>query len=173
MTHLDELLTASAPRIAPADELDELTRRLTRRPRHGALVAGFVALSLGGATAAAAAAGAFGDLVDDQLGGPADYAWQMQIEGSDGVHTCYGGILVFKNEGNPDYIEANYLAIKEFVQQHDWSDLQPDRSLLRPNQSGTAEELAVTADRHMIVVAEEAGFTLESISTRGTATCVK
>ena len=173
MTHIDELLTASAPRVAPTTRLDVVTRRLTRRPRRGVVIAGLVALSLGGATAAAAATGAFGDLVDDQLGGPADYAWQMQIEGSDGVHSCYGGILVFKNEGNPDYTEANYLAIKNFVQQHDWSDLQPDPSLLRPNQSGTAEQLAVTADRHMIVVAQEAGFTLESISTRGTATCEK
>lgn len=173
MTHLDELLTTSAPRVAPSAQLDGVTRRLTRGPRRGVLVAGLVALSLGGATAAAAATGAFDDLVDDQLGGPADYAWQMQIEGSDGVHTCYGGILVFKNEGNPGYLEANYLAIKQFVQQHDWSDLQPDPSLLHANQRGTAEELAITADRHMIVVAQEAGFTLESISTRGTATCEK
>ena len=176
MDDLDTLLAESAPRVAASSELDRITSRVTaRHPRRGLIVAGIVALSLGGGTAAMAGTGTLDDIVDLYLSGDQprhnDHAWEMDITGVDGTLHCYGGIVVMPFDTKPGYVEAHYLAIKQFVQDHDWTDLQPDPSLLHPGQRGTAEQLAITADRHMIVVAQEAGFTVDSITTRGTAEC--
>jgi len=175
MTELDDLLQASAPRVAPSTAIDGVTRRVTRKPRAALVVAGVVALSLAGGTAAVAGNGPLDALIDYYLSGDKpehnDHAWEMDITGVDGEFHCIGGIVVMPATDKPDYVEADYLAIKSFVQTHDWSDLQPDPSLLLERQTGTAEQLATTADRRMIEVAVAAGYTLESISTRGTATC--
>ena len=176
MDHLDRLLADSAPSVPVSAELDRITSRVTaRRARRGLIVAGIVALSLGGGTAAVAGTGTLDDLIDQYLSGDKpehnDHAWEMDITGVDGEFHCIGGIVVMPATYKPDFVEADYLAIKQFVQDHDWSDLDPDPSLLHSTQHGTAEELGVTADRHMIVVAQEAGFTVDSITTRGTAEC--
>ena len=178
MNELDELLDRSAARpFAVNAELDRVVNRVVvrRRSTRALAVAGVVVLLLGGGTAAMAGTGTLDDIVDYYLSGSEpehnDHAWEMDITGVDGTFHCVGGIVVMPLHNRPEYVEASYLAIKQFVQDHDWSDLQPDPSLLRPGQDGTAEQLAITADRHMIVVAQEAGYTLESITTRGTAQC--
>ena len=176
MDQLDTLLAQSAPRVAASAELDRITSVVThRKSRRVLIVAMIVGLSLGGATAAAAGTGTLDDIVDYYLSGDIprhnDHAWEMDITGVDGTQHCYGGIVVMPFDSRPDYSEADYLAIKQFVQEHDWSDLQPDPSLLHAGQRGTAEQLAITADRHMIVLAQEAGFTVDSITTRGFAEC--
>lgn len=175
MDHLDRLLASSAPVLQNGTELDRVTTRIaTRRPRRwGLVVAGLVALSLGTGTAAMAGNGTLDELVDYYLHGQAnDHAWEMDITGVDGTFNCYGGIVVMPHD-RPEFVEADYLAIKNFVQEHDWSDLQPDPSLLHPGQRGTAEQLAITADRHMIEVARAAGYSVTSITTLGTAQCEK
>jgi len=181
MDDLDSLLADSAPRVPASSELDRITRRVTTRtPKRTLIVAGIVALSLGGGTAAMAGTGTLDDLVDYYLSGQNvganqpyhnDHGWEMDITGVDGEFHCFGGIVVLPFDSKPEYVEAHYLAIKQFVQEHDWSDLQPDPSLLNEGQSGTAEQLAITADRRMIAVAQEAGFTVDSITTRGFAEC--
>jgi hypothetical protein len=172
MTDLDDLLQASAPRVASSATLHDVTRRLTRRPRTGIVVAAVAALSLAGGTAAAAGTGALDDVIDYYLNGNAnDHAWEMDITGVDGEFHCIGGIVVLPAPDKPDYRESDYLAIKKFVQDHDWTDLRPDPGLLHTGQTGTAEQLAITADRRMIEVAVDAGYTTDSISTLGTATC--
>jgi hypothetical protein len=172
MDRLDELLTESRPRVTPSTALDPVTTRITARRRRGLVIAGVVTLSLAGGSAAAAGTGTLDDLVNYYLNGRSnDHAWEMDITGTDGTQHCIGGIVVEAQKNNPGYSEAEYLAIKAWVQNHDWSDLQPDRSLLHDGQRGTAEQLAITADRHMMVEAQAAGFDLASVSTGGTATC--
>jgi hypothetical protein len=176
MDQLDTILASTAPPVPPSSELDRITSRVTsRQSRRALIVAGIVALSLGGGTAAMAGTGTLDDLIDYYLSGDAprhnDHAWEMDITGVDGTLHCYGGIVVMPFDTKPNYVEADYVAIKQFVQDHDWSDLEPDPSLLHPGQRGTAEQLAITADRNMIVVAQQAGFTVESITTRGFAQC--
>ena len=172
MTDLDDLLQASAPRVAPNAAIDGVTRRVTRRPRAGLVVAGVVALSLAGGTAAVAGNGPLDALIDYYLNGNAnDHAWEMDITGVDGDFHCIGGIVVLPAPDKSTYVEADYLAIKGFVQHHDWSGLQPEPSLLHDWQTGTAEQLAITADRQMIEVAVASGYTTDSITTQGTATC--
>jgi hypothetical protein len=95
----------------------------------------------------------------------------MDITGVDGTLNCIGGIVIMPNTERPEFTQASYLAIKKFVQDNDWSDLQPDPELLHEWQPGTAEQLAITADRNMIEIALDEGYTTDSISTRLTATC--
>jgi hypothetical protein len=182
MNSLDDLLRRSAPpSYAVEPELDRVTNRITRpRLRRRSITAVVVlVMALGGATAAAAGTGTLDEIVDYYLGGGGangddvqhnDHAWEMDITGTDGPHHCFGGIVVMHSHG-PHSVEAEYLAIKQFVQDHDWTDLEPDRSLLRADQEGTADQLAITADRHMMVVAQLEGFDLSNVSTRGTAQC--
>jgi hypothetical protein len=173
MDRLDELLAESRPQVAPAATLAAVTAAVTRRrPRRGLVIAGIVTLSLAGGTAAAATTGPLGDLIDSYLNGhPNDHAWEMDITGTDGTMHCIGGIVVLPATEKPTYVEADYLAIKRFVEQHDWAGLEPDPSLLHDGQEGTAEQLAITADRHMIEVAVQAGYTTDSIYTQGAAEC--
>ena len=173
MDRLDELLVESRPRVGRVAALEAVTAAVAkRRARRGVIIAGIVTLSLTGATAAAATTGPLGDLIDYYLNGESnDHAWEMDITGTDGTQHCIGGIVVMPFTSKPGYTEASYLAIKRFVQNHDWSDLQPNPSLLNEGQLGTAEQLAVTADRTMIVIAQEAGYSVDSITTRGTAQC--
>lgn len=176
MNELDELLAASAPRVASSTELARVTNRVTlRRGRRGAIIAGLVALSLGGTTAAAAGTGTIDAIVDYYLSGDQprhnDHAWEMAITGADGTFHCYGGIVVMPAESKAGYVEADYLAVKQFVQNHDWTDLTPDPALLHPRDRGTAEQLAITADRTMTATAERAGLSLSSVEVRGYAEC--
>ena len=174
MNHLDELLAESRPRVAPSAALDAVTTHvLTPRRRRGLAIAGLVTLSLaGGTVAATAGTGPLDALIDYYLNGQSnDHAWEMDITGTDGLHHCIGGIVVMPHTTKPGYSEASYLAIKNFVQTHDWTDLEPDPSLLHAGQRGTAEQLAITADRSMIAIAQKAGYSVDSISTMGTATC--
>ncbi len=176
MDHLDDLLASSAPQHPRSTALDRVTNRVTaRRPRRGLIVAGIVALSLGTATAAAAGNGTLDDLVDYYLSGDKpyhnDHAWEMEITGADGTFDCIGGIVVLPADDKSDFVYADYLAVKDFIQDHDWSDLQPDPSLLHERQRGTAEQLAITADRSMTRLAEAEGYPLSSIHTRGFAEC--
>lgn len=173
MDTLDELLAESRPHVAPSAALDAVTASIaTPSRKRGLIIAGLVTLSLAGGTAAVAGNGPLDDLIDYYLNGESnDHAWEMDITGTDGTMHCVGGIVVMPANFKPEFVEADYLAIKHWVQDHDWSNLQPDPTLLHPGQRGTAEQLAITADRSMIVVAQEAGYTVESITTRGTATC--
>jgi hypothetical protein len=172
----DTLLAQCAALVAPCADVARPTPRVSaQRARRGSIFAGIVALSLGGGTAAMAGTGTLDDLIDYYLSGDIprhnDHAWEMDITGVDGTLHCYGGIVVMPLTSDPDYVEAHYLAIKQFVQEHDWSELNPDPGLLRAGQKGTAEQLAITADRHMIEVAQDAGFAVDSITTRGFAQC--
>ncbi len=176
MDRLDDLLTASAPRVAASAELDRVTTRITtRRPRRGLVIAGLVTLSLAGGTAAIAGTKPIDDLVNYYLSGDQprhnDHAWEMDITGVDGEFHCWGGIVVMPATTKDTYDEASYLAIKGFVQEHDWSDLQPNPELLHDHQRGTAEQLAITADRDMIEIAVAEGYSTDSITTRGVAEC--
>ena len=136
------------------------------------MVAGTITLMLGSATAAAAATGTLQDIIDDALGTKSDHAWAMDITVRGEVWACTGGIAVLPYTDRPDYVEADYLAVKRFIQEHDWSDLRPDESLLG-SRFKTAETLALTADRHMSLVAQQAGLNLNSTQTRGFASCEK
>lgn len=173
MDQLDALLNNSKPHVAPSAALDAVTTTITRPQRkRGFVIAGLVTLSLAGGTAAVAGNGPLDDLIDFYLNGqPNDHAWEMYITGVDGTQHCVGGIVILPTDYREDYVEADYLAIKRFVQNYDWSDLEPNPALLHPGQRGTAYQLAITADRNMIVIAEAAGYTVSSISTQGTATC--
>lgn len=173
MDRLDELLAESRPRVAPAATLAAVTATVMRpRQKRGFIIAGALALSLAGGTAAAATTGPLGDLIDYYLNGhPNDHAWEMDITGTDGTMHCIGGIVVLPAPEKSTYVEADYLAIKRFVEHYDWTDLEPDPSLLHSWQKGTAEQLAITADRHMIEVAVDAGYTTDSIYTQGAAEC--
>lgn len=172
MDRLDDLLAASAPRVAPSRELDRVSGRVTRRPRAGLVIAGVTALTLAGGTAAIATDLPLDELINSMLNGQQnDHAWEMDITGVDGTFHCMGGIVVMPERGKSTFTEENYLAIKEFVQDHDWSDLAPDPTLMHDWQKGTAEQLAVSADRSMIEIAVEAGYSTDSISTQGTAQC--
>ena len=174
--HLDGSATPSVsanPRVSA--ELADVTNRITRHrrlPHRRLAVAATVALLLGGATAAGAATGLFGDLVDDRLGQHADADFVIEIEVRGDTYTCWGGIAVmpFYNRPGSTYSEEDYLAAKEFVQEHDWSDLKPDPSLLG-SRPATAENLAVTAARSMIETMVDSGLTTDSITTRGYAEC--
>lgn len=129
-------------------------------------------LSLAGGTAAAAGNGTLEDIVDALLGHPSDHAWEMDITGADGTFRCMGGIVVMPDTTRAEYNEADYLAAKEFIQNHDWSDLKPDPSLLHERERGNAEQLAMTVDRSMSQRAlVGSGLPLTSISVRGTAEC--
>ena len=177
MDELDDLLTASAPRVAPSAELARVTNRVTaRRGRRALIVAGIVALSLGGATAAAAGTGTLDEIIDYYLSPDGqlhnDHAWEMDITGADGIFHCRGGIVVMPADSKADFIEEDYLAVKKFVQNHDWSDLRPNPALLHERDRGTAEQLAITADRNMTTTAEKAGLSLSSVEVRGYAECL-
>ena len=176
MNRLDELLAESKPHVAPTAAAGAVTARVTTPTRRrGFIIAGLVTLSLAGGSAAVAGTGPLDDLIDYYLSGDVpqhnDHAWEMDITGTDGTLHCIGGIVVMPATSKPGYVEADYLAIKQFVQDHDWTDLQPNPSLLHVGQQGTAEELAISADRQMIEVAQDAGYVVTSISTRGTAQC--
>ena len=174
--HLDSSAPPSlSARPAVAAELAAVTNRIAIRRRirrRGVVAISVIGLVLGGATAAAAGTGLFGDLVDDHLGQHADADFVIEIEVRGETYTCWGGIAVMPMPSKADYEYENYLAAKRYIQDHDWSDLQPDPSLLM-GRPGTAEELAVTAARSMIETMRHDGLGVESISTRGTAECEK
>lgn len=176
MDRLDELLAESRPRVTPPVSLGSVTARVTARRRRGLILAGVVTLSVASGTAAVAGNTPLDDRVDYSLSGDQpehnDHAWEMDITGLDGAFHCIGGIVVLPATERPEYNEADYLAAKKFIQDGDWSELEPDRSLLNPGQRGTAEELAITVDKTMSNTAlTESGLPLTSIMTRGTAEC--
>jgi len=174
----DHLDSSAPPRFsanpAIAAELAAVTSSITgprRLPRRGLAIGAIVAIVLGGSTAAAAATGLFGDLVDDRLGQHADADFVIEIEVGGVEYTCWGGIAVMPYDyADKPFSQEEYLAAKEFIQVHDWSDLEPDPSLLG-GRPATAENLAVTAARSMIEIMVDSGLTTDSISTRGTAEC--
>jgi hypothetical protein len=174
--HLDSSAPPSlSARPGVAAELAAVTTRITRHrrvPRRGIVAAGVIALVLGGSTAAAAATGLFSDMVDDNLGQHADADFVIEIEVRGVTYTCWGGVAVmpFYNRPGSTYSEEDYLAAKHYIQDHDWSDLKPDPSLLG-NRPATAEQLAITAARSMIEIMQQDGLGVESITTRGTANC--
>lgn len=173
--HLDgSAPTSLSAHPAVAAELAAVTERITatrRLPRRGVAIGAIVALVLGGSTASAASAGLFGDLVDDRLGQRADADFVIEIVIDDVTYTCWGGIAVMPFD-YPDkpFSHESYLAAKQFIQDHDWSDLKPDPSLLM-GKPPTADALATTAARSMIEIMVDSGLSTDSITTRGTAQC--
>lgn len=175
--HLDSSAPSSlSAHPAVASELIAVTERVTttrRFPRRGVAIGAIVALVLGGSTAAAAATGLFGDLVDDRLGQHADADFVIEIVVDDVTYTCWGGIAVMPFDyPNQPFSQASYRAAKDFIRDHDWSDLKPDPSLL-DGRPATAENLAVTAARSMIETMVDSGLSTDSITTRGTAECAR